>query len=406
MKILMLSDLYPPFLGGIETHTQSLSKGLSQRGHEVIVCTTGWRDLPRYEEENSVRIYRLEGLFQRIPFLFKDPARRWHPPALDWLISKRLAQIIERNRPDIIHAHGWIVYSVLPLKKDFKIPLVYTIHDYRLFCPKMLLVKGDAICDHPSIRTCIPCIHHDYGLLRALSAYCGVRVNRTKLRYVDTFIAVSAFVKEAYEEHLGMSDKEIVTIPNFCDPGVNSKQKKVKDFPDDFILFVGWLMPHKGVDVLIKAYQELNTKTKLLIIGIEHPDYCYQSTENIRLIKNAPHHEVMEAMSKCRFAIFPSICPDCSPIVAREAMSQRKTIIASNIGGLKETVVDGGTGILVPPNNVDKLADAISYLLEKPEVASIMGENGYRRFMENYTPSVVIPRIMDVYESLIKSSGV
>ena len=123
MKIMMLSDLYPPFQGGIEAHVESLSNQLSKRGHEVFVCTIGRLDLPDYEVKNGVKIYRLEGLFQRIPFLFKDPARKWHPPARDWLISKRLAQIIEKERPDIIHAHGWMVYSIIPLKKRFKIPL-------------------------------------------------------------------------------------------------------------------------------------------------------------------------------------------------------------------------------------------------------------------------------------------
>jgi len=406
MKIMMLSDLYPPFQGGIEAHVESLSNQLSKRGHEVHVCTIGRRDLPDYEEKNGVRIYRLDGLFQKIPFLFKDPARKWHPPARDWLISKRLAQIIEKERPDIIHAHGWMVYSIIPLKRRFKIPLVYTLHDYRLFCPKMLLLRGDTICDQPSLANCILCIRNDYGLPRALASYYGVRANRNKLRHVDIFIAVSDFVKETYEKRLRLNGIKIITIPNFYDTKSHSEQNKVDFLPDDFMLFVGWLMPHKGIDVLIEAYRKLNTKTKLLLIGIEHPDYHYESTENIRVIKTAPHYVVMAAMSKCRFAIFPSICAESASTVAREAMSQRKAVIASDIGGLKEAVVDGETGILVPPGDADKLAEALSYLLQRPETASRMGESGYRRFMANYTSDVVIPKIIELYESLIKKAVV
>jgi len=400
MKILMLSDLYPPFLGGIEIHVQLLGKELSERGHQVAVGTIGRSGLPRYEEDGRVRIYRFEGLFQKIPFLFKDPARKWHPPARDWLISKRLGQIIERENPDIIHTHGWILYSVLPLKKRFKISLVHTLHDYRLFCPKMLLMKKNAVCDDPLTRSCIPCMRHPYGLLRALSSYYGVKANRNRLKSVDKFIAVSAFIKEAYEKHLGISAKEIITIPNFYNPDIDREQKKTADFPDDFILYVGWLMPHKGIDVLTEAYRKLNTKTKLLIIGIEQPDYRYQSTGNILVVKNAPHHVIMGAMANCRFAVFPSICPDTASMVAREAMSQRKAIIASDVGGLKEAIADGETGMLVPPNDSDKLADAISYLLERSEVASKMGQTGYERFVKNYTPDAVIPRLIDVYKSL------
>ena len=406
MKIMMLSDLYPPFIGGVERHVQSLSMQLSKRGHEVFVCTIGQQDLPGYEEKNGVRVYRLEGLFQKIPLLYRDPARKGHPPIQDWLISKRLAQMIERERPDIIHAHGWMVYSVLPLRKSFKIPLVYTMHGYRLFCPKMTLMKKNTICDNPLTRHCILCMCPDQGLQRALFTYAGVKANIRKLKSVDTFIAVSDFVKDAYEKHLRLNGIKIITIPNFYDQNTDDEKVKVDNLPDDFVLFVGQLMSHKGVEVLIKAYQKLDAKTKLLIIGVEHPDYCYQDTENVLIIKNAPHSAVMGAMSKCRFLVVPSICAESASTVAREAMSQRKAVIASDIGGLKEAVVDGETGILVPPGDADKLAEALSYLLQSPETDSRMGESGYRRFMANYTSDVVIPEIIELYESLIKKEVV
>jgi glycosyltransferase involved in cell wall biosynthesis len=405
MKIMMLSDLYAPFQGGIETHVESLSNQLNGRGHEVFVCTVGRRDLPHHEKKNGVNIYRMEGLFQRIPFLFKDPARRWHPPARDWLITKRLASIIEKENPDVIHAHGWIVYSVIPLKKRFKIPLVYTMHDYRLFCPKMLLLRGDTTCAQLSLGNCISCMCRNYGLPRALASYYGVRVNRSRLGDVDKFIAVSGFVKDTYEKHLQLNHVKIITIPNFYDIEAHDERAKMGDLPDDFVLFVGWLMPHKGTDILIKAYRKLNTKTKLLLIGIEHPDYHYESTENIIVMKNAPHGAVMAVMSKCRFLVVPSICAEAASTVAREAMSQRKAIVASNVGGLKEAVVDGETGILVSPNNADKLSEAVFYLLENPGVALRMGESGHKRLIENYSADVAIPRFIEVYRSLVRSAG-
>ncbi len=131
MNILMLSDLYPPFLGGIERHVQSLSRALSERGHKVVICTIGRQDLPRYEREGEVEVHRWEGMFQKVPFLFRDPARKWHPPVSDWRIGKGLAQLIEKVNPDIIHAHGWIVYSALALERGAGIPLAFTIHVHR-----------------------------------------------------------------------------------------------------------------------------------------------------------------------------------------------------------------------------------------------------------------------------------
>lgn len=404
MKILILSDLYPPIIGGQERHAQSLSRELSKRSHEVTVCTIGYQGLSEYEEEGGVKIYRVQGFFQKIPLLFKDPTRRWHPPVRDWLVTNHLRHILEEVRPDIIHAHGRILYSALALKRRFDIPIVVTLHSYALLCPKTNLMRGNTICDKPFTRDCIACSKDSYGLPKSLFAYYGTRVGKGRLRLVDKFIAVSSFVKEVHAKYLGLSDKDIVMIHNFCDPDTGSQGEKVENLPEDFTLFVGALIPGKGVNVLIEAFQKLRTKTKLVLIGGTHPDYRYQSTKNIRVIKNAPHHAVMEAMSKCRFTIVPSIWPEAFALVTIEAMSQRKAIIASNVGGLKEAVVDGETGILVSHNNSDKLADAIFCLLENPEVASRMGESGYRIFIENYIPDAVIPKIIEVYESLIIGS--
>ena len=161
------------------------------------------------------------------------------------------------------------------------------------------------------------------------------------------------------------------------------------------------MAPYKGLDVLIEAYRKLNTPTKLMVMGYRHLNYHYQNTENMIVVTDVPHDNVMQAISKCRFAVFPSICPDANALVTLEAMSERKAVIASDIGGFRDTVVNNRTGILVHPGDSDKLAKAMSCLLQKPERAAEMGENGHRRFIESYTPNVVIPRIIDTYNRLI-----
>ena len=80
-----------------------------------------------------------------------------------------------------------------------------------------------------------------------------------------------------------------------------------------------------------------------------------------------------------------------------EAMSHKKAVIASRIGGLTDIVADGETGILVPPNNSEALANAMNYLLENPEVADRMGQKGYERWRQFFTPEVVVPKIEQIY---------
>ena len=395
----MLVDLYPPVIGGVERHVESLSAELVRSGHQVTVVTLGSPDSA--EDESGVKVYRLGGIFQRIPFLYGGSKKKWHPPAPDWLLTRKLSLIIEQESPDIIHAHGWILYSVLPLKKRIGIPKVTTLHGYGYFCPRSTLMKQDSLCRGPSILNCLGCVQGSYGIIRALAAYCGVGVNRGRLKLVDKFIAFSSFVKAAHMRYLGLRDRDIVTIPNFYNPDVSVGEGTAESLPGDFILFVGALAPHKGVDALIEAYCQINTETKLVVIGYRHQDYHYESTENILVLENAPHDVIMQAMAKCRFVVIPSQWPDPAPTVAYEAMSQRRAIIATNIGGLGDIVVDGETGILVPPGDLSRLGGAILRLLQSPETAQAIGERGYERFIDNYTAAVVIPRIINVYEGLL-----
>lgn len=406
MKILILSDSYPPILGGVANHVQMLSTELSKRGHEVVIGTLSQLDLPKCEEKDGCKIYRLEGFFQKVPFLYKDPKRKIHAPATDWLLTRKLAQLIKQENPDVIHAHGMILYSVFPLVKKFQAPLIGTLHSYDFLCPRATLMRGDSICDHPLTKDCIRCISDTHGPIRALAAYYGAKINKNKLKSVDRLIAVSLSVKEAYIKHLGLKDEDIIVVPNFYEPDRNEGVNQDANLPDDFVLFVGWLMPHKGVDVLIDAYQKLDTPTKLVLVGIKHPDYNYKGSGNIVVIENAPRNIVMQAMSRCRFAIFPSIWPDPCPTVAFEAMSCKKAVIASKIGGLKDIVVDGNTGILVPPGDPDSLGEAIFYLLQNPKRGLEMGQSGYERWMKTYTLDAVIPALVDTYEALLEKKRI
>jgi len=173
--------------------------------------------------------------------------------------------------------------------------------------------------------------------------------------------------------------------------------------PQDFILFVGALTPLKGVNILIEAYQKLHSQTKLVVIGTRHPNYHYKSAENVLVIENAPRELLIEAYRNCRFAVFPSIWPEPFGIVVLEAMSHKKAVIASLIGGLTDIVVDGETGILVPRDDSESIADAIKYLLENPEVADDMGQKGYERWRQLFTPEVVVPKIEQLYHEVSQS---
>lgn len=405
MKILLLSDFYPPIMGGMEKHVLLLARALERKGHEVIVYTVGHEKLPKIAEENGVKVIRSRGFFQKMPFLFKEAEKKYHPPLQDLLITNELKSIINRERPDILHAHGWILYSAMPLRKRLNVPLVATLHDYGLICPKRTLMTGYRICNETFKSKCISCGRDAYGLMKSFFSYYGVKSNKNQLKIVDKFIAVSSFVKKAHLRHLALNADDIVVIPNFYESEEDAKLNvRVRDYgglPEDYILFVGALAPYKGVDLLIEAYKRIDTKTKLVLVGTKQPTHRYQTTKNIIIVEDAPNNVVKEAYSRCRFVVIPSVWPEPFGLVALEAMALKKPIIASGVGGLNDIVQNNETGLLVPPNDLRELEKAIRYLLKRPTLAHDMGVKGDHRLVGNFSREKIVSQVESVYEEVI-----
>ena len=150
--------------------------------------------------------------------------------------------------------------------------------------------------------------------------------------------------------------------------------------------------------MLIAAYNTIETKTNLVLIGTEHPDYSYESSGNVIVMENIPHEAVMKACAACKFLVIPGVLPEACPTVAMEAMHFKKAVIASDTGGLKELVTNGITGILTSPGDTEELANAICFLLRNPEKARKMGEKGYDLATKSFSLDAVLPRIEGLYE--------
>jgi glycosyltransferase involved in cell wall biosynthesis len=406
MRIMMLLDFYAPGSSRIQTavpsHVQSLSKQLLARGHKVVICTGDYPGLPRYEEENGIKIFRMEGLFQKIPFLYKDPLFKAPPPTNDWLITKKLSRVIVKERPDILHAHGWIIHSALSPKKAFQLPLVSTLHDYFILCSKGTLVKrAGGNCTEPLTLRCVDCVRPLCGVVKSLAVYVATRLNKDKLKAVDKFIAISSYEREVYTKFSGLSNKNIEVIHNFYAAKPIAPVTVNHNLPEDFFLFVGRLTPDKGIDILIEAYRKLNSRTNLVLLGARQYPYNYESEHGILVMADARQEVLLAAYRNCRFTVFPSIWQEPFGMVTLEAMSYKKAIIATRIGGLPDIVIDGETGILVPPGDAEALARAIKYLLENPEVAENMGHKGYERWQRYFTPEVIVPKVEQLYQSLL-----
>src|SRR5579863_5773101 len=124
MRILMVTQFYPPMIGGIERYVRDLSIELVARGHTVAVATLWQEGKARCEVDEGVHLYRIRGLLQRVGMLYREGGRRCCPPCADPEVLWGLRQVIREERPEVVHGHDWMVYSFLPLKEWSKARLV------------------------------------------------------------------------------------------------------------------------------------------------------------------------------------------------------------------------------------------------------------------------------------------
>jgi glycosyltransferase involved in cell wall biosynthesis len=404
MRILMLAQFYPPTIGGEERHVRNLSIELVARGHEVTVATLWQQGLEEYDIDQGVRIYRIRGTMQRMSILFREQSRQYAPSFPDPEALAALQRIVQRERPEIVHAHNWIVHSFLPLKHWSKARLVMTLHDYSLVCAQKRMIYQNTICSGPKLLKCIGCASEFYGPAKGIPLLLANRMwGQIERKGVDMFLPVSQTVADRTQ--LARTRVPYRVIPNFVPDNVgllsDESDPRLRQLPQgDFLLFVGDVIRDKGVDVLIEAYKQLGSNIPLILIGRPGRDLLQDFPPNVRTLQDWPHAAVMAAWHRCTLALAPSICPDPCPTVVMEAMSTGRPVIASRIGGLVDIVSDGETGLLVTPENAEELCAAIRRLLNDPDERRRMGHAAQQRVLA-FQAKTVVSRIEQVYQEIL-----
>jgi glycosyltransferase involved in cell wall biosynthesis len=399
MRILMISDFYQPFLGGVEQHVNNLACALVHRGHHVAVATLRHGSLASREVKDGVSIYRLDGVAQRFTGLFKNEHRRWAPPVPDPGLAKGLLGVIREEEPDVVHGHDWLARSFVPLKPLVGARFVVSLHYYTRTCSKKDLLYDDQPCAGPGLAKCVSCGSKHYGRAKGLPIVLGNRLGAAGEDWAaDHYIAVSQSV--ARMNQLDRSGRPYSVVPNFVPdvcPTSALARANLRQLPRrPFILFVGDLRAYKGIDVLLRAYSQLQTGVPLVLIGKIWPESPRSFPPGVRIVTDCPNQAVLGAWQRALFGVVPSIGPEAFGLVAIEAFAGGKPVVASRIGGLQEIVQPDINGLLVPPNDVPSLAAALQRLLDDTDLRTQLA-SGARITAADYRASAVVPRIEDIY---------
>lgn len=317
----------------------------------------------------------------------------------------KIGEMLRDTRPDLVHLHiyyGRLTSSVLSVIKDFGLPIVQTLHEYKLVCPSYTLYRGGATCEscaggklyNCAVKRCKGSFAR--SVASTLEAYTSRMLG--DVAKIDKFIAVSDFQREQLIK-MGLAPSKIVRIYN----SVNVPQVWQPSERSDYFLYVGRIEPEKGVFHLVDAFAEL-PKCRLLIVGSGSAKAALvaivekRGLSNISFIDFVGPTERDLLMARARAVIVPSVWYETFGLVAAEALAAGTPVIASRIGGLAEVGTAEDT-IQVSPGAYAEIVSAVSALAESRDRADRMGAAG-RSNVKRFSAQAHLSELLKVYSEL------
>lgn len=411
MKILMVNS-FNYVRGGAERCFLDLSALLEARGHEVVpfamqhplnrpsdydIDFVSYMDFPTELAKPGIGP-KME-VAERI--LYSREARR------------KIEQLVAETQPDLVHIHGFIhemSTSILPALKKAGLPVIQTLHDYKIVCPNTTFISQETICER--------CRGHRYyniaryrckrgSLMASVLAGAEMYFHEIFRLYepnIDLFISPSDFLAAKVQEH-GIR-KPIVTIPNFINPG----QFQPRYEPENYFIFVGRLVRTKGILTLLEAMRRIDTTAELRIAGageLEAELRAFVATHGLNNVKFLGHLDTAQltrTMQGALFTVQPSEWYENYSMTVIESLACGTPVVGARIGGIPEQIRDGRNGLLFESGNAAELAEKMQALLDQRELAIEMGRNGRRQVEKVNGPDAHYEQTLRAYEQVLEGA--
>lgn len=405
MRVLLLAQFYPPVIGGEERHVRNLAVALAARGLDVHVATLA-TDRGEPQQDPGVTVHVLEHVGSRVPALYPTADRPLALPVPDPLTTRALSRLVREVRPDVVHAHNWIVSSWTALPTAYRLPLVLSLHDYGHVCATKRLMRDGHPCEGPSPGRCLPCTGEHYGAGRGQVVYGAVHAGLPwRRRAADLFTPVSSYVAQANGLHTDGSGFEVV--PNFVPDELLLRERSPRDpgLPaGPYVFFAGDLSEQKGVGTLLRAWERLPAD-RLALVLVGRPSMALDDLpEGVSVHHHWEHDRVVSGFQHALAAALPSQWPDPCPTTVLEAMALGTPLVTTHLGGIADMVEHERSALVVPPGDVAATTAALQRLVEDAGLRARLvagGREGVRPFLQGR----VAEQLEGIYRRLAASSG-
>lgn len=314
-----------------------------------------------------------------------------------------LRDAVSNYRPDVIHVHNTfplISPSIYWAASRLRVPIVQTLHNFRLLCAQAMFLRDGKICEDcigtfPWRGVVRRCYRESLSQSAALVSMLGVhRTIGTFQDKVSRYIALNEFCREKFVEG-GLPRERIAVKPNFID-----RPQVRREGVSKTVLYVGRLSEEKGIVTLAGAAAKLPEVT-FEIIGDGPESFRFSGLANVRMRGSLPMEDVLKAMSSAYCLVMPSIWYENFPRTLVESFAVGLPVIASRIGALAELIADRETGLLFKPGDAVDLSENIRWAFDNERAMKSISGSAVDVYNKLYTPEKNYEQLIDIYNAAI-----
>ena len=321
--------------------------------------------------------------------------------------------------PEVVHVHNWLPLvspSAFYAAWASGVPVVHTLHNYRLVCPAATLYRAGRVCEdcigrgtwrgvaHACFSTRRTGYHGSRAGSLVVAAVLEAHRRLGTWRRVEAYIAVSRFVRQrVLADGLGLDPSRVHVKGNFVDAS-----GPVREGPGDYALYVGRLAPEKGVRTLVRAWTSADGPGRhgleLKIVGSgplesELAGLAQAAGAPVTFLGRRPREEIAGLLAGARLAVVPSEWHEPLSIAAVEALAAGVPLLVTPLGGFRELVIDGDTGLHCLPGNPEHLAHRARQLADDLAMNERMGRAARRLYLQRFTPEQNYAQLLDIYRA-------
>ena len=393
MKIILVHNAYQQ-PGGEDVVFEQERQLLERAGHEVVTYRRSNREMDGYSTAKRLALF----------------------PKAVWSSETReaFAKLLVEEKPQVVHVHNTLTMispSIYWACREANVPVVQTVHNFRLFCPAATFFRDGHVCEE--------CVAHGlwrgvrYGCYRdSRPATAAVALTLAMHRRMGTYtqmircyIAFHEFARKKCVEG-GLPPEKITVKPNFVHPDPGPRPSD-----GDYALFVGRLASEKGIPTLLAAWKLLRADIPLVVAGdgplrlrVEQ-EIAASPLLSVSYRGRLSREQTLAAMKGARFLIFPSEWYEGFPVTIAEAFACGVPVVCSRLGAMQELIADGRTGLHFTPGDATDLAQKVEWAWSHPDPIRAMGREAREEYLSKYTAEKNYPLLMGIYERAMAAAA-